>query len=360
MATELGKKTMLRAFKQKKSPSMFLTGFFQSPEQNKFKSRKVVIDVKRNEEMIAVDVIRGSGGRLNINKRFTTKEYIPPMYDEYTSLFEEELNERMPGRTEYDTDEYIAQAIAIITDDQVENQEIILRAIEKQASDMFFTGTVVLLNNDTIDFKQKATHQINAATVWSDSDNALPLDDLAGAAEVNRKDGKVDSDIIVMGEQALQEFFATAQVKDSANFRRINIMDIMPPSINVDGAAFHGQLTVGAYNMQLWTYPQFYYVPMGYSLPNEGTLVPFVPTDKVLVTSSMIRMDLVYAGIPEVVNRVSPELAAMGITGIPVNIPADFHPYGFTDDERTNIKAGVRSAPLCIPTQIDGYSVITT
>ena len=59
---------------------MFLSGFFQSPERNKTRSRKVVIDVKRNEETIAVDVVRGSGGRLNINKRFTTKEYVPPVY----------------------------------------------------------------------------------------------------------------------------------------------------------------------------------------------------------------------------------------------------------------------------------------
>ena len=87
MATDtvLEKRVMLEAFKQKANPTLFLSQWFRTTERDIFRSRKAVIDVKRNKEEIAIDVVRGTGGRLNNNKRFTTKEYRPPMYDEYMS-----------------------------------------------------------------------------------------------------------------------------------------------------------------------------------------------------------------------------------------------------------------------------------
>jgi hypothetical protein len=359
MTVELGKKTMLAAFKQKKAPTMFLSGFFRTPPRNITRGRKVVIDIKRNDEDIAIDVIRGTKGRMNENKRFTTKEYEPPVYDEWSPFEEEELMDRGIGQTEYEDPAFLAEFIARVTDDQVENQEAILRAIEKQAADVLFTGTVVLVNNDTVDYKQKATHNFTTAVDW-DAAGGLPLDDLGTASDLNRKDGKVESDIAIMGEQALKDFLNNAQVQKFGDFRRINRMDITPPVMNTEGAAFHGEVSVGSRRLQIWTYPQYYKVPTGFGLANEGTLVPYVPTDKVVVMGSNIRFDLAYAGIPQLVNRVDPRLQGLGLSAVPARIATDFHPYAHVDSEATTIKTGVRSAPLCIPTQIDGYTVIDT
>jgi hypothetical protein len=359
MSTELGKKTMLAAFKQKAAPTMFLSGFFQTPPRNITRSKKVVIDVKRNDEAIAIDVIRGTNGRMNESKRFTTKEYTPPVYDEWSPFEEEELMNRAPGQTEYDDPDWMAEFIARVTDDQVTNQELILRAIEKQAADVLFTGTVVLINNDSLDYKQKATHNFTAPVDW-DAAGGLPLDDMENACDLNRKDGKVESNIVIMGQQAVKDFLNNAQVQAFGDFRRINRMEITPPVGNTEGAKFHGEVSVGSYRLQIWTYPQFYLVPTGFGLANEGTLVPYVPTDKVCVLGDTIRMDLVYAGIPALVNRVDPRLQAVGLTAVPSSIAADFHPYAHVDDTAVAIKTGVRSAPLCIPTQIDGYTVIDT
>ena len=359
MTVELGRKTMLEAFKQKMAPTMFLSGFFRTPPRNITRSRKVVIDVKRNDEAIAIDVVRGTGGRKNDNKRFTTKEYAPPMYDESSAFNEEELMERAPGSTEYTDTAYIAELIARITDDQVQHQEMIMRAVEKQAADVFFTGTVPLINNDTIDFKQKNTHAFTVSTDWNNA-NGVPLTDLATACDLNRKDGKVESNIVIMGDQAVTDFLDNAQVKAIGDFRRINRIDITPPTPNTEGAKFHGEVSVGSYRLQIWTYPQFYKVPLGFSLANEGTLVPYIPTDKVVVTGSAVRFDLVYAGIPDMVRRVDPRLESLGLPAVPMSIATDFHPYAHLDDRAVNIDVGVRSAPLCIPTQIDGYTTIDT
>ncbi|MCK4959716.1 MAG: major capsid protein [Planctomycetes bacterium] len=355
----LEKRTMLEAFKQKKAPTMFLSGFFRTPPRNITRGKTVVIDVKRNDESIAVDIVRGTNGRMNENKRFSTKEYEPPVYDEWSPFAEDELMSRAPGQTEYADPEWTAEFIARVTDDQAINQEKILRSIEKQAADAFFTGTVILINNDTVDFKQKATHNFTTAVDW-DAAGGLPLDDIGAAIVLNRKDGKVESDITLMGDQAFLDFLSNAQVEKFANFRRVDRVDIRPPVMNTEGAAFHGTFSVGSHTMQLWTYPQYYLVPVGFGLANEGTLVPYVPTDKVLVLSSTARYDLVYAGIPQLVNRVDPQLTSLGITSVPSMVATDFNPYAVVDDTAVSIKTGVRSAPLCIPTQIDSYTVIDT
>jgi hypothetical protein len=350
---------MIEAFRQKKAPGLFLSGFFKTPARNITKSRKVVIDIQRSGEQYAVDVVRGTGGRLSTRKRFTTKEYIPPVYDQFVALGEEELMERMPGQTEYDSPDFAAMVMAIISDEQTEQQEMILRSIEYQAAQAFFTGQIVLVNGDTIDFKQKATHNYEVGTSWSDS-GGTPIDDIQLALNLNRKDGKVDSDIAIMSEESFADFIANAQVVAQADLRRIDRLDIKPPSMNTEGAAFHGTFSVGAYRIQLWTYPQFYQVPEGFGLANEGELLNYIPSDRVLITSSKARFDLLFAGIPSVANRNDPRLAALGLAGIPTNIATDFHPYSHLDEEVLSIKAGVRSAPLCVPTQIDAFTVIDT
>lgn len=362
MDVTLEKRTMLAAFKQKRKPSSFLSSWFKTTERDIFRSKTAVIDIKRNEEAIAIDVVRGTEGRQNNNKRFTTKQYKPPMYNEFMSYTEDELNERMPGATEYDSPGYTDQLIAILTDDQVENQGTILRSIELQASNALFTGTVPLINNESLDYKQKTEHQITPGTLWNNT-AAIPTKDVQDAAELNRKDGKVDSSVCIFGKQAWQDFL-DRNIDDELKWdnRRANLADIQKPTANINGASFHGTFTAGSYNFQAWTYSQYYFVPVGWGLPNEGTLVPYVPTDLVAVLpeSSLIDLRLIYAGIPQLINRVDPRLAGLGITRMPGNIKADFQPYAHIDDRALCMEVGVRSAPLCVPTQIDGWSIIKT
>lgn len=362
--TRLEKRVMLEAFKQKANPTLFLSQWFRTTERDIFRSRKAVIDIKRNLEEIAVDIVRGTNGRLNNNKRFTTKEYIPPIYDEYMAYNEEELNERMPGDTEYVNPEYVSQFLAILTDDQIELRDLILRAIEKQAADTLVTGVVPLINGDTIDYKQKATHNFAANPVWSNS-GGLPIGDFITSCELNRKDGKVNTgDFVALFGSTAYENFLLRNEGAGLRFdvRNAKLADITQPVRNTSGASFHGTFSAGSWALQIWTYPQYYKVPTGYGLPNEGTLVPYIPDDKVIVipAASAIDLRLLYAGIPSLVRRVDPRLQAIGLDRVPANIRTDFHPYAHVDNEANDIKVGVRSAPLTVPTQIDGWTVIKT
>jgi hypothetical protein len=364
MATDtvLYKRTMLEAFKQKASPTMFLSSWFKTGSRDMFRSKKCVIDVKRNQEKIAVDIVRGTSGRLVNNKRFTTKEYEPPVYDLYNAYSEEELNKRMPGQIEYSNPDYMSELLALITDDQVEIQDMILRAIEKQASDALFTGTITPVSADVIDFKQKTAHNFAAGTAWS-STSSTPWVDLKNACELNRKNGKVMTGVFnaIMSETSLSELITRLTATSRSDQLNAKLTDITLPVKNTAGAVFHGRMSAGSYLINLWTYPQFYTIPDatdlgGIALSGAGTTVPYIPDERVLVIpdSSAIDLRLVYAGIPQLVNRVE------GQFRLPSMRTGDFHPYAFTDDEKVTAKVGLRSAPLAIPTQIDGFSVIQT
>jgi len=350
------RRAMGLVFRKKANPTGFLSSMFQSPDSNKSDTVEIVFDIKRNGEDIAIDIVRGTGGRNNVNKRFTTKTYTPPVYDEYSNFNENERLQRAIGRTEYD-ESTMAEVIAAITDDQVLLQDKILRAIEKQAADAFFTGTVVLINSDTVDFKQKATHKISPPVDWSHADG-VPIDDLAGGAVLNRKDGLSTTKDAIFGTTALSLLFNNAQFKALADFRRVDSMNFRPPVMNSDGATFHGQLTIGDWVINVWSYPQFYLVPTGFGLANEGTKVPYIPTDKVWLGDMNARFDLLYAGIAKLVTA-DPRLASIGINQIPQTMKGDFHIYGAVDELGADVTYGVKSAPLCVPTDIDSYCTFT-
>ena len=350
------RRAMAAVFKKKALPTMFLSSMFQSPEANKKDTVEIVVDIKRNGERIAIDIVRGTGGRNNVNKRFTTKTYTPPVYNEAGNFNENERLQRAIGKTEYD-ENTMADVVAAITDDQVDLQDTILRAIEKQAADAFFTGTVVLINSDTVDFKQKATHQITPSPVWSNA-SGVPLDDLQGGATLNRKDGQTTTRDLIMGEDFWKVLKNNAQFKEFADFRRVDQVNVRPPVMNSDGANFHGTLTIGEYVINLWTYPQFYFVPTDFGLANEGTLVPYIPTDKGWLGTIGARFDLYFAGIAKLV-PADPRLVSFGIAQVPTAMKGDFHTYGYTDIPGKNVIYGVESAPLCVPTDIDSFCTFT-
>lgn len=368
MSVELVKKTMLEAFEQKAAPTNFLSSFFKTSERDIFPTEQCVIDVKRNLEQIAIDVKRGRGGNLNDNKRFTTKEYKPPVYDEYSAYVGDELMKRVPGMDPYNVSQSnLTQLVAMITDDQAQNWAKILRSIEYQASQVLFSGQVPLINDETIDYKQKASHQISVTTAWSDS-AGLPYKDIEGGADIIRKDGKTVLTDLVFGSTAWQNFLSNPDNVTKFNLRRVDIANIAPPRINTEGAALHGVVTVGSYTVRCWTYPQFYDIPSDAeiglasgTIPNGGQSgLPYVPATKVLLIGESIDLRLVYAGLPVVAPQTDPTLAALGITALPMSTRGVRQPYAHVDVKRYSLMTGVRSAPLCVPTQIDGFAWIET
>jgi hypothetical protein len=369
MAIDLLLKKMLEKFEQKRAPSLFLSSMFETGPNDVFKTQTGVIDVIRAKEKIAIDISPSTTGPYNKLNIFTTKEYKPPPYEEKAKFQARELFDRMPGQHPFDLSaDNMARLIAKVTDDQAELQAKIERAIEKQASDALFTGTVALVNGDTVDYKAKATHFYDATAAWSTASITSIEADLVTGIELNRQDGKVDTDILVFSKESWLNFLKNTEMQKRFDWLRTNIVDIVPPSPNTQGASFHGTISIGSYTLQCWTYPQFYEVPtdaeMGLpsgTLTNAGTTQPYVPANKVLLLSSQTKLKKMFAGIEVADNRVPASLKnAFGLSSVPNVVAAEFYPWMKDDFWSKSLITGVSSNPLCVPVQIDGYSVLDT
>lgn len=352
----LVKKLMARAFKEEELPTRFLSNKFVSTDRDKFAGEEVKIDAIRGKEEYAIDVTPYSGGRSNAATKFTRKTYSPPAYNEHTYLTAEELNKVQPGKTEYELASDIAD---ILLRDQILLRNKIIRAIELLCRDSLVFGQITLINGDVIDFHQKANLQYSTPVAWTNS-TANPLNDFSVVGQRVRQFGVKNIADAVFGDAALQKFLNNDIIKSKGDLRQIDRMAITSPMAQEEGAEFHGTFSAGSYKINIWTYPQFVGVPLGFSLPNEGTKVPYLPDDKIIVLPVMPDFRLFYAGIPSLTDNVSAELRAItGLPEFPVMEAIDLLPYFILDREHQSIKVGVKSRPLPVPVGIDQFAIIT-
>ena len=326
----------------------------------------IEIDIVRGTEEYAVDITPGAGSRSNKKSKYTTKEYEPPMYNESYPFTAEELAKRLPGQTKYEAGmtSYAGQLVAYFAGKQVALKDKILRSIELQARDAFFSGKITLHNGDEIDFKKKATHSITPSVKWNNA-SGVPLEDIADACALCRKDGKIAASKfrLIVADDVVEALISNPQFVDRADLRYVERVSAgMPSDINDAGAVYHGIFSAGAYKIELWSYPQFYTVPTGYGLAGEGTMKPYIPTGEALLIPPGIDLRLWFGGVAQVANQVDPAVERLGIVGgrIPTMVEADFVPYGRFDDRTECIEVGVKSRPLFVPVQIDGFATLDT
>lgn len=354
--TALVKKYMAAAFRQEPEPTDFISGMFSTTERDIFEGEVVEIDSVRGEEEYSIDVTPYSGGRGNAVTLFTRKEYAPPAYDEFTYLTVKELGTVQPGKTEYQLTSDFAN---LIVDRQIPLRNKILRGREMICRDALFLGKITLINGDAIDFKQKTSHQYTIPLAWTNS-TATPLNDFGIVGDRVRKNGIKPITDALFGRQSLQDFLGNAQVKAQADLRQIERFAMTSPVAQQDGSKYHGTFTAEDYDLNVWTYPQFVKVPMGFNLPNEGTKVPYIPADKILVLGEMPDFRLLYAANPVLV-PTSLELAAFsGLPRMPALERGEMQPYFYLDEEECSLKIGVKSRPMPVPVGIDQFAVITT
>lgn len=354
---------MLKALEMSMRPTGFLTGLAQCPAENVTVSKKLRIDIVKNAQTIAIDVIPGTGGRANSFGRYTTNEYIPPEYNEYDWVYAEDLNNIAAGDTEYVGRNYAAELLKRTTPKQVQLYYKIQRAIEKQAADALFTGKITLINGDVLDFGRNKDHTFVASSSWGPDDDILA--DFENAVTLNRRNGYVSSDYSILGKTAMERLLKNNKLREYLDIKNITRGDIKWPSKERDGAVYHGRISTVDYVLDLFTYPQDYTVPKadelptGIILPNAGQTVPYVPEDGVYVGSTQARFDLCFAGVPTIGNANEAVKKALGITRAPVMRRGKAVPYSMIDENNSALKTGVKSRPLWIPTQVDAGAAFT-
>ena len=338
----------IQLFEKKAVPTNFFSGRFKDNKPTN--QTLLTLDIVREEEDIAVDVVVGTGA-ANFRKHepLVNKEFMPPEYNEAYFMHADAVRQRVAGANVYKEVDRNAVAALHISKSLRKSMNRIKRSMELQAVEIFDNGTITLVGGESLDYKMKATHKRTRVADWSNPASDA-FKDLEDSADVNREDGLRESDLLIMGQNAIRNFLKNNAMKDQLNFRRANLADIQAPSGSKEsGGKFHGLVSIGPYTYQLWSYPQFY-------RSEAGTKFRYMPLDKVFIMSSETQLDTKWGAINRFAdaNAEGAKIAGMS-SAIASSKPVRFAPYVFLSKEGTGLKVGVRSRPLLIPTEMDTF-----
>lgn len=358
--------------------TLFLTLFASAAGRTiiEMDANAIDIDIQRGNKKVAAYIERGTSAN-NVTKnrslveKFTSDTRLFPLIEEETPITSDMISKRMPGESVYTPMSRRAKQIALAMKGHNEDMNRIIRKLEYSASESFRTGLQTINDSLQYDFYRLAAHNVSAATAWSDSANAVPITDLAGAGDLIFRNGNRRPTDIIFGSGSWDEFLLTTQVTTLANNRRIvhftADMNMDAPagyeSWTAAGAIFQGQVKAGDWKLNMWTYPAIYET-------DAGTKTQYLPDAEVMIYANGARLDRYFgpADRLEVDDSVFKQM--FGITnldGMPPNVVTSgiftsdmFHldAYGGANNKAFNVRT--QAAPIFAPVEIDAIVKLTT
>jgi len=348
--TNVLKKAIEVGFDKRKKPSLFLANLFEKEQKNTI---KVAIQGRSVKSVYAVDVKLGTGGRRVDLSSHDTQDFVIPEYNNFATITEEDMFKVQLGETE-DT-QIITNAANLINDRQVVISDIIRRSEEKQAADALFNGKIVLCDGTEVTFNKRSSHDVSKTSAkWNASGN--PISDLEDACQLIIDDGKIAASEFnfIANSAVINAFLSNSNVKGSSNWNNgIKRTDVAMPVEKTPGAMYHGQVSCGAYVVNIWSYNEKYEIPTGYNFANEGTEVPYIPAGKGVILPLNPNFKRYYGAI----NNVN-ATATMGGAKLQL-VKAEQLAYAYDEliDGSALTKAGVKSRVLLVPVDVD--SIVT-
>jgi len=338
-AQQLFTKKLQAVLSDRVEPKTFLKAMFTETESW---TLEVATQTERVAELIAKDTTRGTEGNRNVFGLSQENIFIPPYYDEYFDITQLDGYNQLYGdptalisEITFGTFLQTVEAKMMLLQDKIE------RAYEKQRADVFMTGVITLANGSQIDFKRKTASKITltGADLWTNA-AADPNDILIQAANFLRTVGKSPASTynVIMGDNVYKAYLANAAVLKRGAIFNWNMDRLIPAQRNSEGAAYHGPVSAGSYNFDLWTYPQYFDSISGSSL-TQGT--PYLDPDKIVVLPQTTRNIMAYAAVPQ--------LLSTGVTPM----KGKYFIYNYPDLKRTAHDYGVKSAGVAIPVAVD-------
>lgn len=352
MATEQFRKRMLEAYVEMRDPDLFLSSFFTLRPGNVFAGETVSVDIKRLGEQIAAVVQTLTGPNYSASNIYTTKEWIPPSFEEGRKFNALELLKRQFGVNEYDSTNisFQAQLASRILEGFNDMENVLKRTLEVQASQVLQTGVLSLKDSSgvvafTVDFFPKATHFPTAGIAWGTA-GYDPLADIELLCDVIREDSKRDVVKVIMGARALDQFLANDKVKEQLDNRRMFLGEIAPAQQNTGGKRI-GTFIIGSYDVEIWTYN-------GRFEDLDGTPSQKYVDDASVICMSDGRMDKVFADVPRV-TPVDPRFSQFLPGRITVPGVTDFIPNIYATLNGKQLIEELSMRGMMIPTAIDSF-----
>lgn len=322
-------------YRERARSTSFLRSFFNTDETG---DKYLSIEVQRGTEKVAVDVQRGTEGNRNSISKSTEKIFLPPYYHEFLDATELSLYDRLFSASGVISGTDLAAFTRELNDGLSMLQDKIERAYELQCSQVLETGIVSLQYGTNIDFKRKAASMVDlgAGAYWSVA-TVDPRVALGAGANFLRQVGKAQGGTfnLVMGSDALNSLLNNAVFKASADLRRITLEEVRNPQRNSVGGSLHGQVSAGAYNFNIWTYPEFYDAAGGAS-------TPYINAKKVIMLPEAPMFKLGFAAVPQILT----DGGAQTTKGAYI-----FNDY--VDQKKGAHEFDIKSAGVAIPVAVD-------
>ena len=328
-------KGTLQKYMEERIPTTHLRGMF---EPKLYDTTTIPLEIMRDKDIVAVDVLRGTNGNFNDASKWSAKEIIPPMYHEMFAINNLRYYERVFGS--YSTsksNEKSELGMEIASMVKKLNNKII-RAEELQCAQALETGVVTLVNGDSIDYRRKSESLVdNSATPWTTASTDVE-GQLQAAGQFIREYGANNTGVmdITMSGQAWIALQKTTFFKDKANYNKVTLLAIGNPQ-NRNGATFHGQITAGSFIFNIWTYDGSY-------LDSADVRTRITDTLKVIVTPSEgARFELAYGAL-DVISK-SNGATSMSVERL-TKAAADYYVWDNVDRNRLIHSIHMTSAPI--------------
>jgi hypothetical protein len=334
---------LVAVYRERVAPLNFGRSFFPTVEAD---TLEVSIEVVRDSEKIAVDVLRGTNGNRNTFSRSSMKAFIPPYFREYFDQTDLDMYDRVFGSANASISEStIAALVETVAMKYGKLQDKIERAYEKQCWDTLLTGIVTLNSGDNIDFKRKAASLVDgtaAGLTWATASNDA-LGQLAAGADFVRNTGKARGGTmnLILGSEAFEALFSNQKLLSQADLRRINLVDLNSPQANAAGGTYHGQISSGNYIFNVWTYNEVY-------TDASGNQQSYMDPKKIIILPETTNFKLAFGAVPM--------LQETGNPAFPQAIQAKQGAFVFGDyvDARAHSHIfDIQSAGVPIPVAVD-------
>ena len=304
----------------------------------------VDIQVERDDDLIATDVVRFTAGNKSKYSKLTEKKFRPPFFKQeyYFAQDDVYLNTVAQGiMNSSNANNAIAQKGL---DAMRRERKKIERAIRKQQGEVLQTGIITLKNGDNIDFKRKAESIVDLTNSNYWDGNSNPLADIQKGCKFLREVGNSYGSTVNMflrdaGLNALlnNENKALNNALDTRRMNRANI--VMPQFNDASGMTFHGQFAAGDFTINIWTYNE------------KGTNAETKVTEYYQEEHNAILLPSDFQG--KTIMGGLPYLRKVGKMKVPAVIASEYLIRGWDDEATISSTLELTSAPLVVPFTID-------
>lgn len=329
-------KGAIQKYIEERTPTTHMRGFFT---RQTYDTTAIPLEIMRDNDYAAVDVLRGTNGNLNEASKWSAKEIVPPFYHEKFNINDLRFYERAMGMAASTATSSNRAALAgEVAATLVKMNNKIVRAEEIQCVQALETGVVVLQNGDSIDYRRKAGSLVdNSASPWTNPSTDVESQLQAAGQFINQYGANTTGvmDITMSGSAwiALQRTFF---FKDKANYNKVTLLAIGNPQ-NRNGATYHGQITAGSFIFNIWTYDGTY-------LNSLGVRTRLTDELKAIITPAQGAMfELAYGAVDQIVKSDG----ASSLSGMQVTkAAADYYVWDNIDRNNLVHTMHMTSAPI--------------